>query len=211
MHNTHLLFATKGNFTENKNLIIAQYWGASLNSHYRPRILCFSKVLHTWLLKMTKSTESWYLHSYKNSTFFPLQLWNVKYNQQQQREECFTHWAAMWHLQNLSIHPMLHSFILHLLRLEGKIFLCYCSVQLLEAGNWNAWDLQKLACQQLCWRKYPEPRQFSRGCSLNSPTPSNSLEPGTQMAPTNHLRLMICQYVQDHKKKNAIFLFLLPN
>lgn len=135
MHNTHLLFATKGNFTENKNLIIAQYWGASLNSHYRPRILCFSKVLHTWLLKMTKSTESWYLHSYKNSTFFPLQLWNVKYNQQQQLEECFTHWAAMWHLQNLSIHPMLHSFILHLLRLEGKSFFAIVQLNSLKQGS----------------------------------------------------------------------------
>lgn len=96
---------------------------------------------------------------------------------------------------------MVHSFILHLLRLEGKIFLCYCSVQLLEPGKWNAWDFQKLACQQLCWSKYPDPRPFSRGCFLNSPTLSNSLEPGTQMAPTNHLRLMICQYLRDRKKK----------
>lgn len=84
---------------------------------------------------------------------------------------------------------------------RGKIFLCYCSLQVLEPGKWNAWDLQKVAGQQLCWRKYPDPRQFSRGCFLSNSTPSNSLEPGTQMAPTNHLRLMICQYLQDHKEK----------
>lgn len=150
--------------------------------------------------KWKKGLRADTLHSCKNSTFFPLQLLNVKHNQQQ-REECFTHWATMWHLQNLSIHQMVHSVVLHLLRLEGKIFLCYCSVQLLEPGKGNAWDPQKLACQQLCWRKYPDPRQFSRGSFLNSSTPSNSLEPGTQMAPTNHLRLIICQYMQDHKKK----------
>lgn len=38
----------------------------------------------------------------------------------------------------------------------------------------------------------------------SSPTLSSSLEPGTQMTPTNHLRLMICQYLQDHRKNHYI-------
>lgn len=169
MHKPHLLFATKDKFTGKKSLIKAQYWFAFLSSHYGLSNSSFSKVLHIWLLKMKKGLRADTPHPHNNSTFFPLQLLHAKYTQQQHQEERFTHSATIWHLQNLSIHQMVHSLILHLLRLEGKIFLCYCSVQLLEPGKWNAWDLQTPACQQLSWRKYPDPRQFSRGCFLKQP------------------------------------------
>lgn len=120
MHKPHLLFATKDKFTGNKSLIKAQYWGAFLSSHYGLSNSSFSKVLHIWLLKMKKGLRADTPHPHNNSTFFPLQLLHAKYTQQQHQEECFTHSATIWHLQNLSIHQMVHSLILHLLRLEGK-------------------------------------------------------------------------------------------
>lgn len=85
---------------------------------------------------------------------------------------------------------------------RGKIFLCNCSVQLLEGAKWNAWDLQKVACQQLCWRKSLIPA-ILQGLLLEQPhtikLTATRHSSGTQKSPgTTHLSGLARK---NHKKK----------
>lgn len=77
---------------------------------------------------------------------------------------------------------------------RGKIFLCYCSVQLLEPGKWNAWDLQKLLSTALL-KEIPWSQAILQGLVFEQPHSIKLIgtrhSNGTHKLPgTNHLSLL---------------------